>query len=440
MDTHRPPLAHISLMADSGAGFVDHTQADTPTSWYQDSLHLNGRGRTWMTRALAEGLLEIDALGTVALAQVPRALLEPPRITTTGVLPEDGRIQRGGEDANWVAPGETLTVTLPDSWPSTATTVTATVSAHGKARGSPVLSMGDERIRLTGRRVLRAATLEGTSKTITLAIPGNGPLTLIHRLEIDGNPVIQLDEARDLLKKRADTAEGAALSPMPVEPRITDGLATVALGPLSVVENDRIFNAIGERLCSPVRILEDGESLSDSSSACRVVTRDATPGSFCVRKERALFRSQTAAPAAHTYALALDPARACMGHRWLYPGDTLTLSNLRSLHRGGSTLRLQGAMLSDEAWRVQVTLKGRSLLDRTLSADDLSEDGTLTLLLREPIPPRPRGLEITVMSEGFLALSGAFLGDERLPAATAATTHQTNLTATAPAVHPPGDR
>ncbi len=399
----------VARMADSRAGFINRSDDAIPDSYFEDHLHLNERGKVWMTQALAADLKKIDALGSLRTARLPARLRAAPVLTRAGPLPEDDpRIRRWGEDAGWIAPGSTLRIQLPGLSPRSGE-VRARISTHGRARGVPRLSMGETSVPLTGRGV-REGTIHGEVDVIEITVPEGGPLALLHRLEVDGEAAIVLDGGSDILSLGTATVTGPEHAPRPAEAQHRDGITSLALGDLSVVENDAVFEATGERLCSPIRVLRDGGLVASQTVSCRAVTKGEQEA-VCVRGEHARLRDD----GDHDYAVALDAERTCGDWRWLYPGDALRLDDLKALPRGGSTLRLQAAALSEGSWSVRVKLRRRTLLETSLTAEDLAEG--ITLPLTDAIPPRPRDLTISISGDGFLALYGLVLGDEPLPAA-----------------------
>lgn len=399
----------VALMADAGAGFIDRSDAAIPSSYFEDHLHLNERGKAWLTETLAADLKKIDALGSLRSAQLPARLRAAPILTRTGPLPEDApRIRRWGEDAGWIAPGSTLRIQLP-GLSSRSGEIRARISTHGRARGVPRLSMGAASVPLTGRRV-REGVLHGEVGVIEITVPEDGPLALLHRLELDGEAAIVLDDGSDILSPGTATVTGPEHAPRPAEAQHRDGITSLALGDLAAVENDAVFEATGERLCSPIRVLRDGGLVASETVSCRAVTK-GEPEAVCVRGEHARLRDD----GDHDYAVALAADRTCGDWLWLYPGDALLLDDLKALPRGGTTLRLQAAALSEGSWSVRVKLRSRTLLETSLTAEDLTEG--ITLPLTDAIPPRPRDLTISISGDGFLALYGIVLGDEPLPAA-----------------------
>lgn len=105
-ETIPAPLARelIQRLNAEGAGFLDLTTERYPGSDFGDGVHMNAGGRVKLTRALGEGLLALDALGTGAFqsAALPRTAPVASRLGTVPALPTIAPEHREG-DCGWRA-------------------------------------------------------------------------------------------------------------------------------------------------------------------------------------------------------------------------------------------------------------------------------------------------------------------------------------------------
>lgn len=79
--------------------------------------------------------------------------------------------------------------------------------------------------------------------------------------------------------------------------------------------------------CSPIRVLEDGVPLPAHHESCKERFRNGPQGRVChgPNDQLVFTTSDLQTIPSHAYTLALDPDRACLASRWLYPGDRLVL-------------------------------------------------------------------------------------------------------------------
>jgi hypothetical protein len=97
----------VALLNAEGMGFMDLRDLALGDSAFGDAVHLNHVGRTQMTRALAERLEEMGALGDgpIAAAKVPTTLARPV-VHRTGTSPALPAVvpTRGPGPCGWLAP------------------------------------------------------------------------------------------------------------------------------------------------------------------------------------------------------------------------------------------------------------------------------------------------------------------------------------------------
>ncbi len=222
---------------------------------------------------------------------------------------------------------------------------------------------------------------------------------------------------------------------------LTD-VGRILLPALSGVSDSSVYAATGKPKCSPLMVTEDGEPLDGHHRCAELRTDTADRGAWCHDGKRVLLRARDgSAPAdnGHTYSVELDPAQACGGARWLYPGQVMSRTvgrrELSALRLGADTLvvdvhAMPGATRAPGSIHLRLLDNGDVALDADVRPDQL--DGQpLRLPLSSTVTRATRKLElrleaaadapISLVNLALLQRSSAPSDDRAIADATAST-------------------
>ncbi len=340
---------------------------------------------------------------------------------------------RGGEfqEVWWVYPGTELTVTVPDPAGAGAGKREVRVEVAAPVRGvaAPTVRLGEgAAVALDPFGSGYAGNVVGPAGedawTFTVASPSDGPYVLLQRV-VTGPadaPVYLIGKParRGQVSLLAGEVEAAAEPPSlsgdvaaPVAGR-EPGLWLFDVSGFAVPSHDQTYKSAGTG-CSPMQLILDGARLVGGRTAPGKPRLGHAGGQLRVN-----FPAEFDATAAHTYAVALDPDRACGSGaaRWLYPGDELTFSvdaePLQRLVAGADSLELGGAAVpASGALEVSLSVDGAEVYATTV---DLAHYPPPPMLLPTRVSPAAASAELRLrLPSGYLLVTSADLSEPAPP-------------------------
>ncbi|MEZ4318247.1 MAG: hypothetical protein R3F61_12125 [Myxococcota bacterium] len=399
-----------------GGLLLDMAPVPMVDAHYDNLDHMTPDGSRRFTMALAEALTDLGIADERERYVRPS---DPARVE----LPEAGPLGPEAIRRSWTAlpAGSTARWSWDEPWPGPSDTFRVrAVLEPMEAAGPPTLRVGaheavvqalpsgrwlaelvapaptepwDLVIAAPGATVLEGLEV-GTGST-PLFLSGYRPDVRGHRLELLGRfEVFGGELYRDAVAP-AFASPPPRLPPLPRFQRSTGPTVAYDAGDLVRISDTSTpaYTPLEAR-CSPVRVSEDGVPLPLTNVGCKEA-REYGKGRMCHTERRVLFSATDGTlPGANgrRYAQFLDPARACDGGFWLYPGDHATLAvppdRLRELRDGVDHLELDVG-IADRTLpidvRVQVRVNGSVRAERTLSDDDGA--GAIRVALEPPIRP-----------------------------------------------------
>jgi hypothetical protein len=310
-----------------------------------------------------------------------------------------------GFEAWWVYPGTTVTLSFEEPTSGPGVVVDALAFAGGKGSptawidSAPPSPFGGE---AQHRSIVLPPPRAGAPWSLSIASPADGPYLLLRRV-VHGptdSPAYTIG-APGSNSVAVITADAKYAGPPPALPPLAapaaDGetTSTFALDPATVPDTEVLWKLASVAGCSPVRLSEDGKPLA--APTVRPKDVPAAAGRYAQSGTTlTVTGSDQTAPHANgrAYAATLDETRRCRGLRWLYPGDSLTLtvkpSLLGPLLSDATRLELGGAAVAEATpaiGRLRVSSGGTTYLDTTFSLQDLAATPPSWTI----DPPLPRG-------------------------------------------------
>ncbi len=245
-----------------------------------------------------------------------------------------------GFEAWWVYPGTSLTIAFAEGYVAPgAFGIVVDAVVFGEGAGAPVVRVDDgPEAPLLGQGLHRSAILAPAAPSgpwrMTVSAPPDGGWVLLRRVAYGS-----ADDLRFVVGTPGETSVGilgangtyaaapAPLAPLGAPTPAEDGYAAFDISGLGVPDTKALYELASVRGCSPVRVLEDGASTL--TAVPRVVDLPGAPGRYTHEGSTlTIMGTDGAAPGANgrAYTAVLDDTRRCRGLRWLYPGDSLTLT------------------------------------------------------------------------------------------------------------------
>jgi hypothetical protein len=420
----------IRLVEEKGGSFVDMRSLPMTSAMFKDEDHMNTEGSRRFSEALANALIELDALHPAAGPGGP----PPLQVQTTG-LSDDG----------WVQPGATATWTVAD-WEPVRGTFGCDLFLQATSLQGVVATMNGAVAPLQAKAVPGTGLLRANADTSSVPAP-QGPFTITLSVPSDGAPVQVLALAlgrklrRTFVVGDAETLAGRSVRLMGVT-RVVDGVLIddsihpTYLAPITRVpghdrkvvdlpdEDAAVFetenwaflsdealmgeSAYGSR-CSPLRVTENGKLLPMPNVPCTDVKRKGR-GRSCHTTDRIFFSAPDGTDPAHngrTYRLVLDEARRCDGSAWIYPTDKFEVAfppaQLSELVEGARWLTLGAKYLNfrESMLLVKLTVDGAVRLDTAIDGRQLKL-GPKIWPLDPPILPTAREVVLTIENTGHV--------------------------------------
>lgn len=329
----------------------------------------------------------------------------PTRTYTFALSDEAPMRTAAGFEAWWVYPGTTLSLAFDEATSGPGVVVDAV--AFGDGKGAPTARVdGGAAVPLAGAGLHRSAVLPtpaGAAWTLDVASPADGPWVLLRRVVhgpadaprfVVGAP--GPSSVGVLASDATYSPEPHALPPLGAPTAAGDTTSTFALDPATVPNTETLWGLASVAGCSPVRLSEDGTPLA--APTVRPKDVDKGPGRYAQGGTTlTVIGSDGTAPHINgrAYAASLDATRKCRGLRWLYPGDTATITVkpnlLAPLLADATRLELGGAAVSAEPTEALGTLRvrtgGTTHLETTFRLADLASTPPAWTFN----PPLPRG-------------------------------------------------
>ncbi|MSQ04148.1 MAG: hypothetical protein EXR71_20040 [Myxococcales bacterium] len=336
-----------------------------------------------------------------------------------------------GEQAWWVAPGTTLTFTVPAGVVTGERRVRlqAAVPIEGDAPATGWLDGGRPtplfKVGAAVEAVLHAPPTAG-AWLVSVDSPADGPWLLVQRVVTGTHrePVFLIGDVDvpvrvDLLATPEFTAPPPSLSTpaRAPEPLDTPGRWNWELGASGVPGFGEVYEAAGTG-CTPLEVLHHGVPTAETLGADR---KPLVKVSYTGRRLR-LQLPDAERPTADAFTLRLSPARRCGAKGlWLYPGDEVRLpvdaAALHGLSAGADALELGVTRFAAD---------GPGTLHASLAADGVevwAEDFALHSLpiprqvLPTPVGPDTVDLVLTLRNDGdaYVLLTTAALVEPARP-------------------------
>lgn len=322
-----------------------------------------------------------------------------------------------GSEAWWVYPGTELRLDLPAPEGAAGTPAGGEVDVDalvfGPGTGQVTIGApGEAFAAMSGDGPARHATVPFAG-AVVVASPADGPFVLVRRVVRGagedsiawlGSPGRQATGALG-----SEVVYAAAPPPLPALPPPTvDGPDTLRfdLRATGVPSTHAVRAAASLSGCSPIRVAAAGAA--PGALVVREQDLDRGVGTFAQSGTDLLLR--VAAPAAApadpgAFTVSLDPARACQGMRWLYPGDRVEvlvsaqraatlLGPVDRVEVGGVAFPAEGASPGPAMGRIEVRSGAATILDATFELDALSQRPPAWTL--DPPAPVGQALEIAL--------------------------------------------
>lgn len=416
----------ISVVEGAGGAFVDMRAVPMTTAMFKNEDHMNAEGSRRFTEALANALLELDALHP---ATGPGGL-PPLDVTTTGV-----------DAAGQIAPGTTATWTVAH-WEPIRGTFAADVLLEADALDGVGVRVAGTAVSLTlsqGRRVLGAGATGDLPAPpgafeISVTVPPNRPPVRVSALAL-GRKLRRTFLVGDAGALQGRTVRLLGVTRVEAGVLIDESIHPTYAGPPSRVPgHDRPFTDLEDEIaafetdrwaflsdealqgsasfgsrCSPLRITEDGVELPFANVPCTDVKRNGR-GRSCHTTDRIFFGSSDGTDPARngrTYRLVLDEGRRCDGAAWVYPIDRFTLAfpteRVAELQDGARWLTLGAKYLNFRPSDLVVRLRvdGELRIDTRFDGREL-KTGPKIWALDPPIPPTATDVVLEVENKGHV--------------------------------------
>lgn len=326
--------------------------------------------------------------------------------------PEPKVAQQGGSDVWWVYPETKTEWTFAEAWDGPLHVEVAARGVGETAGGT--LRVGDAEVRLEpdGRLLRAALELPSTGAAWSLSIaadPGSWLVLEDVRLGVEspqrlvGTPPVTLNAIAGAM---TSTPPPAVVSGAPGEDR---GAIRIPLPGLEGMTDDALRTRLGQP-CSPVQVTgPDGTLWTAGRAGVQKIAKSERAYGHI---GDALFASP---PGPVT--LALDPGRACLARRWVYPGDVLGWGigggPVAQLRLGADQLVLVAHTFTDAPVTLGVSLTPRQRGAAVATSVTLAAGTTRTCVpLDPPLPPRvPMDLAITGDPSAWVLLESVEIGE-----------------------------
>ena len=318
------------------------------------------------------------------------------RTYTLGVAEDMPMRDAIGNEGWWVYPGTTLTLDFPGPWDGPAEGFRVAVEGYA-AGGAGAVTLEAGRVTATlARGAERAsAVLAPDAPTapwsLTVTSPSDGPWFLVNRVVV-GTPtepwyaVGTPEKRRSVELVGAPARYGAPPDPLPeaalvgAPKQFARGLWYIDAPDLGVPYWEIIRDTVSIAGCSPVRLSRDGEPMPGPDTPPADLMDKGAEGYNHADRRLYLGAGAGRTPEGHRYAVSLDEARACRNARWIYPGDTLTLTpNPQALDRLTAPAELLELGLAavtrdptSERARVRFSRGAEVLVDAEVALGDLA--------------------------------------------------------------------
>ncbi|MEC7987737.1 MAG: hypothetical protein VX278_21390 [Myxococcota bacterium] len=414
----------IGALRKEDAGHIHYTHASLPMHSFADSIHLNVRGRRYMTEKMAVDLKRMGALGGVWQSAYPPASLVD-FYTLEGWIKGASGIVKD----KVLPPGGTLDMTLKMDWHPSWGTLEASivVAPQGKPRRPLTIALdcGQTASLVPVQKGMDNGLLHASvtgkgckaGAKLTLRNPTDAPPLLLHSLRVGENTLLQNAERMVSLLTMDESISFATreLERRTVQPVAQDKMARIPLDDWSVFSSDQSIEKHGDFYCTPLQLWENQQILTKTVSTCKEVYSSKNQAAYCAHQNAIFFRSASGEPndwGERLYEVALDPSRMCSHIRWFYAGDQLSFQSerIKRLRRGASQLRLIGSALSKGTWSISLWVGEEKMLQQSFSYLEI-QDTTLQFTLWKAIPPSATDIRIELQGDGHLILSDLALGD-----------------------------
>jgi hypothetical protein len=346
-----------------------------------------------------------------------------------------------GNEGWWVYPGTTLTLDFPGPWDGPAEGFRVAVEGYAAGGEGPVtLEAGRATATLERGAERASAVLTPDAPTapwsLTLTSPPDGPWLIVNRVVV-GTPAEPWYAVGAPEKRRSVELVGAPArydgppDPLPDTALVgapkpfARGLWYIDAPELGVPYWEIIRDTVAIAGCSPVRVSRDGEPMPGPSTPLGDLMDNGAEGYNHAGGRLHLGAGAGRTPEGHRYAVSLDEARACRDARWLYPGDTLTLTPaataLDRLTAPAEQLELGLAAVTrdptSERARVRLSRGAEVLVDAEVDLGDLTRTAA-RWPLAAPVERGAEGLVLEISTSGtapYLVLTSATLAQAERP-------------------------
>ena len=441
-----------AVLDATGHRFVDGSTLPVTDALYVNPGHMTEEGSRWFTGLLADWIVAEGLLDEPAVAWRSA----PPTVEhVVGTLPEG--LPDDGLDGVWIGGGGRWEATAeawgaPEAW-----AFSLVMERFGKGKRVDVRLNG-QRLKPEGRpaggdrvrlRVEDVARPDGPI-TVSISVPEGVPPVRVQGLAVGkgaarrqwiGRTENHEPAVAELFGEVRLGPDGATLAqpdavfdgPPPPVPRPLRPVVGTPKRPWSGAIEARDMGILSDAAtreltvdgvrCSPVQVLEDGTPLARPHEAC--AERPRIPGRVCHGPNgKILFSSSDlgALPrSTRTYTLALDPSRDCMGGRWLYPGDAVSVAVdgvLGRFREGARSLTLTAATANKAAQTVRVEIRdGDTVLLSERWTVPAKKMATRTFVLDRAIWPDMGAVSVELDNpgEGFVLVSSGVLAAGKRP-------------------------
>ncbi len=339
--------------------------------------------------------------------------------------------------AYWVYPGTSLRFVFDETWPFSADSFRFFMLGHafGGSGGQAEFVLGEQSLPVErlGGRVWGSFQPDPPTEdewAFEIRVPEDGPFLLLQNLAMGSMPqTAHLVGVPELLAggsirivggKVEDTELDPSFKAPPpklgVNPRVRKaprGLGIMAVPAFSSLADAPTSRASVPHKCSPFRVLEGGEPLTDPWATCLDVA-DLKGGRSCHAGNVIYFAaSDSTVPAnnGRKYSLSLDETRVCdrrnqrnttplRGALWLYPGDHLTLTfppdKLQEFYDGANKLEIEvenPILRVGDVLDVRLLVNGETLVEQRIEPPS-ARRRTEVLSFEPPLPPRVRDVKL----------------------------------------------
>lgn len=336
------------------------------------------------------------------------------------------------EAVRWVTPGTQVVYTFAEPWslPENAFRVYVRGFAVGSEDVPITVMVGAESFTLRNQagRVSGAGRMAAPTSpnwTLTISVPENGPLFMVHHLAIGAPPstAFVLGEAESLnggsIRVVGGRVEDTQLRAkylteppqIPFTPRLRRGArdeGAFQMEKLLDLADSTTRDDQKPNKCTPVAVLEDGKPLPLPHASCTEVFAQGA-GRSCFAGDLMIFSaSDDTDPLVNgrVYTVVLSPRRLCDVYAqkasaflrdswWLYPGDiaefTVPAEQTAELRDGANILEVEvmpHVSELDAPITVQLYGGGQLLLEKSWMPDGTLKRRRATWAIDPPLPPR----------------------------------------------------